>query len=321
MRQSGLYVGACPIYGYLKLPENKNLLAPVVQRIFEMKLAGIIATRLNSEGVLSPLEYKRRLGLPHPHHGFTDRANAKWSASIILRILKDETYTGTLVQGKQYKLNYKLQKNVTRPTGEWVRCANTHEAIISPQDFETIQRILLLDTRTSPCSDAVNPFSGLLICGSYGGNMTRKMVRHSDVVYRYYYYPAGKRKGCSAPVLIPEDVLKEIVFDAIGQHIEKVKALYEEIKQMTDKEIIYLLTRKTLADLEVKQAELQKLQEYKSSLRISEIRDIINVEDCQYTEVTYTEDILQHEKSITELIMQVDKIAGNIIETIYEVKE
>lgn len=52
---------------------------------------------------------------------------------------------------------------------------------------------------------------------------------------------------CTTPVMISEDTLKEIVFNEIGQHIEKAVALSKEIEQMTMKEIIHLFTKKILA--------------------------------------------------------------------------
>lgn len=330
MRRSGLYVGACPIYGYQKSQETKNKLVPdpqtkpVVQRIFVMKIAGIsaakIATKLNEEGVLSPLAYKRNLGLSQPHNGFSDTKNPLWSATTVLRILKDETYTGTLVQGKQYKLNYKIQKNVMRPSNEWVWCEHAHEAIVSLHDFETVQRILMLDTRSSPGCEHVNLFSGLLICGSCGGNMTRKMVRHGDMMYRYYYCPTGRRGGCTAPVMISEDTLKEIVLSEIRQHIEKARALSKEIEQMTNQEIIHLFTQEKLADMENKQGQLQKLREYKASLRISEVRALISQIDSNEMAVAYTQDILQLEESITKLTKQVDEIKHHIVDIVVKLK-
>lgn len=202
MRESGLYVGACPIYGYQKSPINKNQLIPdkntksVVQQIFKLKLMGMsaarIATQQNSDGVLSPLAYKKKMQLPHPHNGFADTKAAMWSASSVLRILKDETYSGTLVQGKQYKLNYKLPKNFIRPSDEWIRCEKTHDAIVTRYDFEAVQRILLIDTRTPLGDDFVGLFSGLLKCGCCGGSMTRKMYKSGGIVYRYYYCTTGK---------------------------------------------------------------------------------------------------------------------------------
>ena len=59
-----------------------------------------IATTLNDMGVLSPLAYKKNNGFPYAKHGYTDKEDCKWSATTVIRILQDETYTGTLVQGK-----------------------------------------------------------------------------------------------------------------------------------------------------------------------------------------------------------------------------
>ena len=117
-RQSGAYVGACPIYGYRRDPENKNHLvldeyaAQVVRDIYRRRIDGASAARvadeLNRLGVLSPLAYKISRGLPHPSGGYADHPGAKWSAVTVIRILRDETYTGVLVQGKQTTYNYKL---------------------------------------------------------------------------------------------------------------------------------------------------------------------------------------------------------------------
>lgn len=193
MRENGMYVGACPIYGYRKSDEIRNHLvidgntAAVVREIFRMKLQGYsaasIAELLNRWGILSPLEFKRSHELPCPHHGFADHREAKWSASTIFRILRDETYTVALIQGKQYTPNYKIKKRFTKPDVAWVRIENTHDAIISRFDFNTVQRIILLDTRTSPGMKTVNLLSGLLVCGCCGRKMTRKSNVCKDKLY------------------------------------------------------------------------------------------------------------------------------------------
>lgn len=154
-RQNGAYVGACPVYGYTKDPKNKNHLVPdeyaarVVQDIYRRRIDGAsaahIADELNRLGVLSPLEYKISRGLPHPTGGYADHPDAKWSAVTVSRILRDETYTGALIQGKQTTFNYKLKKQVRRLPEEWVRTENAHEAIISTRDYELVQKLSLLD--------------------------------------------------------------------------------------------------------------------------------------------------------------------------------
>lgn len=74
-RRNGDFVGAFPVYGYMKSPENKNQLVPdpyasrVVQDIFRMRLDGSsaarIANELNQLHILSPLAYKKNNGFPY----------------------------------------------------------------------------------------------------------------------------------------------------------------------------------------------------------------------------------------------------------------
>ena len=118
-------MGACPIYGYRKDPDNKNHLvidedaAHVVREIYRRRIDGAsaqkIAGELNERGVRSPLAYKISRGLPHPTGGAADSPEAKWSAKAVIRILADETYTGVLVQGRQETYNHKLKNLVQKP--------------------------------------------------------------------------------------------------------------------------------------------------------------------------------------------------------------
>lgn len=115
-RRKGEFIGGYAVYGYSKDEQNKNRLvvdeyaADIVRSIYRRKLEGMsansIADQLNSEGVLAPSEYKRLCGLNY-HSGFKTGTHAKWQAIQVLRILKNEVYTGTMVQGKRQKINYK----------------------------------------------------------------------------------------------------------------------------------------------------------------------------------------------------------------------
>ena len=113
-------------------------------------------------------------GLPHSKKGYADSQSAKWSAHAILRILQDETYTGVLLQGKQSTHNHKIKDIIEKPAEEWIRTENAHAPIIRRHDFELVQKIMGLDTRTAPDGDGVYLFSGILICRCGGGRMTRK---------------------------------------------------------------------------------------------------------------------------------------------------
>ena len=90
---------------YLKELERLDIEVGKKNNLGEMS-ANSIADQLNSEGVLAPSEYKRLCGLNY-HSGFKTGTHAKWQAIQVLRILKNEVYTGTMVQGKRQKINYK----------------------------------------------------------------------------------------------------------------------------------------------------------------------------------------------------------------------
>ena len=154
-RRSGQFVGTRVVFGYMRSPDNKNQLivdpeaASVVQEIFKWKLEGMspsqIADRLNDSNVPSPIEYKKANGSKQ-RTCFQTKQVAEWSAVAIYRILKNEIYTGTLVQGKTTSPNHKVKKTVAKPSSEWSRTENAHEAIISPSQFHLVQRLMMEHT-------------------------------------------------------------------------------------------------------------------------------------------------------------------------------
>ena len=87
--------------------------------------------------------------------------------------------------------HYKIKQMEQRPASEWVRVPDAHEALIARQDFELVQRIKGLDTRTSPNEDTVYLFSGILICGCCGSRMTRKTNRANGKEYHVLPVPGG----------------------------------------------------------------------------------------------------------------------------------
>ena len=90
--------------------------------------------------IFSPLEYKKSHG-EHYTTGFQAGIVSKWSAVAIKRILTNEIYTGTMVQGKREKVNYKVKKILEKPESEWCKVEGTHEAIVSKVDYQKVQRL------------------------------------------------------------------------------------------------------------------------------------------------------------------------------------
>lgn len=274
-RDKGQFIGANVIYGYKRSENDRNSLvideypAKIVRDIFAMKKSGYsaasIAEALNEKAVLSPNEYKKSQGIPVPKGGFTDKEDGKWSATTIIRFLKNEIYTGTLVQGKQTTLTYKLKNVKHKPKDEWSIVPNAHEAIISTYDFDLVQKLMNLDTRTSPKAESVYLFSGLLICGCCGNRMTRKTVPYKGKKYYYYYCPTGKKHGCDLK-MVKEEELLECITLCVKQHIENVLGLEELVDKVGDLRWNKEMSDKITEQIQNIEAEMEKTSLFLSKL-------------------------------------------------------
>lgn len=230
-RKKGEYIGAFVVYGYVKDPEDHNRIivdtyaAEVVRAIFRWKMAGMsqnrIADKLNSQGVLCPMEYKLSMGVK-VQTNFRVHKQAKWSAVSVTRILTNELYTGVLLQGKSSTPNYKVKKRFDKEQSEWIRIENAHEAIITAGEFETVQELLGKDTRISPDEEALYPLAGYVVCGDCGQNMVRKTIPRRGKKYVYYVCSTNKaKKGCSSHS-ISENKLMDAVLHVIKEQISTV---------------------------------------------------------------------------------------------------
>ena len=320
-RRNGDFVGAFTVYGYIKSEDNKNLLVPdpyasrVVQNIFQMRLEGSsalrIANELNRLGILSPLAYKKNHGLPYAKKGYADREDCKWSATTIIRMLQDETYTGTLVQGKQGTSNYKIKQMEQKPESEWIRIPDAHEPLITKQDFDLVQRIRGLDTRTSPKQDTVYLFSGVLICGCCGSRMTRKTNRVNGKEYHYYYCPTGKKHGCANPVMLKESKLIDCVQESLKAYIQNVASLETLLNSIDQSSINQALAKEYTAHISENERRLEQAQAYKSRLYENLVEGMITKEEYASYKVKYTRQAEEIKASIAALKEKLTDVLEN----------
>lgn len=289
-RKNGQFTGSYAAYGYKKDPRDKNHLiidpyaADIVRDIFRMKIEGYnnerIAEKLNEMGILIPMEYKRSCGLNF-NSGFRSGKNPKWGTSSVLRILKNEIYTGTMVQGKTRKVNYRVKDCVPVETENWIRVENTHEAIISKDIFECVQQLMTLDTRTSPKKDNVYAFSGLLRCGDCGQNLNRRCVRKKEKKYYYYHCKTYKNgEGCT-PHTISEIVLMKVIMDSLKKQISllvKADEVLAKVNNLPQQNFEVKTLEKQISHLEI---EIQKYRDLGKNLYQDMLDEVITKEEYQ----------------------------------------
>lgn len=323
-RRRGDFTGAFAVYGYLKDPDNKNHLvvdgfaADVVRDIFRWKLEGIsaadIAGRLNADGILAPMDYKRQRGLRFATP-FRIKSHSPWSTTAVLRILKNSVYIGVLEQGKNTTPSYKVKKRVARPRGEWAVVENTHEAVVDRQDFLSVQKVLALDTRRSPGCSKVELFSGMVSCGECGAAMVRKTVPSGGKKYIYYVCASHKNeKNCYAHS-IRDKALEKIVLESIQKQIQYVISLAGLLEMAGAAPFQKAGARKIQERMESRQREADRYHRLLESLYENMMDGIITREEyCElkknYTELR-SEAETQAERLQDEMIRTLENADGN----------
>lgn len=227
-RENGDFIGAFAVYGYKKCEDNRNRLVPdtyaadIVRKIFAWKIEGYsnyaIANRLEALGILCPMEYKKMSGEKF-QTGFVTGIKAKWSAVAVKRILRNETYLGTLVQGKEEKVNYKVKKSVIKPEEEWTKVEHAHEAIISKEDFEMVQELLRIDTRAGGGQEKAHMYAGLLFCGDCMEPMIRRVNRYKGKETVSFICSKKNKTGECTRHTISEETLNHLVLTGLKLQI------------------------------------------------------------------------------------------------------
>ncbi len=326
-RKNGEFIGNYAAYGYLKDEHNRNQLvidyfaAEIVKDIYRMKLEGMspnaIASKLNEAHVLSPMEYKKSIGVNYKT-SFKTNKQALWSAQAVIRILTNEVYTGVLLQGKTATPNHKIKTAEKVDENEWVRVENKHEPIIDKFYFDAIQISLERDTRCSHASGEVYPLCGMVFCGDCGSPMVRKINKgrkkyEDDIPKQYVYYlckESQTSKNCSGH-RIKEDELLGVVFEELQEHIKRivdVKDVLDKIEEAPPQE--YEI-KKLLFQIEKKEQELKKARRLKIGV-YEDLKDgILDEDEYQKLKAEFNQRIVDAEEAIELYSKQMDDIRNH----------
>ena len=325
-RKNGQFLGSFAAFGYLKDEQDKNKLvvdqyaADIVRDIFKWKLEGIspqdIADALNKLGVLSPMEYKRSLGMKYTT-SFKTSAKAAWSAGTVIRILKNPIYTGVLIQGKETTPSYKVHKRIAKDKSEWTVIEDSHEAIISEIDFDSVQKVLKCDTRRSPDDKAVGLFSGMLFCGDCGASMIRKTVPAGEKKYVYYVCSAHKQDKSCSPHRMRDAALEEIVLDSLRQHIREVVNMSELLDITDTAPLRTAQAQKVQRQLDKKREEYEKLQKLLMSLYENLTDGVIDREEYARLKASFTARADEAERQMDALRESLNDIQSHGAENVW----
>ena len=269
--QSGKPLATIPPYGYKKSENDKYMwvideeTAPIVRRIYQLCIEGCgpsrIAKTLANDKILKPTAYmdlkaNGKVTVEKPY---------RWAQKTIVGILEKAEYLGHTVNFKTHQKSYKCPKTIKNSKDDWVVFENTHEAIISQQDFDLVQE-LRKNKRKIQKSGEINLFSGMVYCSDCGAKMylcRSKCLTDEQEHLKCSAY-AKDVNDCSAHY-IRTSVLTKIVISELNKLLETVhtnedefiKAAMENSIQSQESEL--KKAKKLVKQYEKRVAELDKL--------------------------------------------------------------
>lgn len=311
-RKQGQYIGSFPAYGYRKDPTDHNRLlideesAGIVREIFRFYQNGIgtqrIAALLNEQKLPNPTRYKQLQGQTYGN-GSGD-AGGLWTHTTVARILRNEVYTGTMVQGIKRKASFKSKKLLQVPQKNWIRVPNTHEPIVTEELFCAVQRRLNANTRADGSGKA-NLLAGKIRCMDCGSAMQRTTATYkgearSWMVCKQY---ANTR---SSPLCTRHSVRLEKLTAAVEERIRTHTAQWytapdiQKLQHEDDSERRIVRLEREMAALKVQEARLSHALQ---TLYLDKVDGTITAE--QFPEMNLS--LLKEKQGIQERIRRFEK--------------
>ncbi|HOA78526.1 MAG TPA: recombinase family protein [Bacilli bacterium] len=243
--KNGFFISAQAPYGYKPNPHNRNQLivdeeaANVVKKIFALALSGYgavkIAKALKAERIINPSAYKAKNGDTR-FSRYNDNQNPnkvyEWCYATIQIILQDRVYTGDMVNHKCEIVNYKTKERQTLPKEQYIIVPNTHEPLVSREDFEQVQ--MLIKSRPSPTIyETENLFRGVLVCSECGHSLSMAHRRDKRAYYRCMHHYRHPDECLHTHAIFYDDLYKVVLerIRATARLLQDDEAFYRLVEE------------------------------------------------------------------------------------------
>ena len=273
-KSKGEFISAYTPYGYMKNPDVKRTImldpetAPIVRRIFDMALGGKrtseIARALNDEKIETPSAYYMR---KHPTSKKFRKTSSEacWTLINVREILLRREYSGVMV------LNQRTWKGLDNPhstwndKSEWQILPNTHEGIVTEEEYEAAQNVFRKITARSHGTKQYL-LRSLIRCAVCG----RIMERKESVKGNFFHCiksRTSRETTCPIEERFSEAELERIVQNSLLEQLHILVEADDRLKQTaatvkgTEEN---LHSRLEQIDKRLKQISLSRVTDYES---------------------------------------------------------
>ena len=302
-----------PPFGYFKDKNTKKVViveeaAETVRLIFSAYVGGsgmkTIARTLNEQRRKTPAFMQLELlnkSLPNTQDVILKKY--LWDATMIARILRDESYVGTLIchKSEQNKINKTFRFTESE---EQFRHENYLPPIITPELWEQTQMMLAerkrLNVRAAPSQEILR-YSGLLRCEDCGRAMFGKRIHLKSgerVTYVCSTYNRFGKEHCSQHQ-IDESVLDRLIID----ELRNTKALYQQNWDALEHLIAQWTPKAELTGVQIAKLEksILRLEDEMEAILMERIRDKAHAERYDRMIQKREDEIAAMKKQISEL--------------------
>ncbi len=230
--QQGKFMGTTAPYGYVKDPADHNHLliddkvAHVVREIFDLALAGNgiakIRKHINKQHILRPAAYAAEQGATGYERYFEENEENRyiWSENSVRGILRSPIYAGNLAGYKRIAANMKSKKRPSKLPEEWEVIPDTHEGIVTQEEFDIVQQLMTSRRREKNKGDFENIFAGVIKCADCGyalRAMSANRRKRPDIIdciqYTCNNYGRYGNVMCTAHAIEARDLFNAVLAD------------------------------------------------------------------------------------------------------------
>ncbi len=229
------------------------------------------------------------------------RKKCKWCDQMIKKILTDEVYIGNLVQSKTTNVSYKNKKKIKKDKEDWIRVENTHESIISPENWLKVQERLKHRVRANK-NGYYNPFVHKLYCKCCGKVYTR--TGDCNHVYFRCKDQNEKYKSCDNQNSISKDELNNFALNKINELLNRFYN-EEQLKEFKEKDTDNDLFKSRINSLNKElidvNKELQNKKTYFQHLYEDKINGLLDTEEYMILKSKYKDDSEKLENRVIKI--------------------
>ena len=304
-QRQGRFIGAFASYGYRKDPEDHNQLlvdpcaAAVVRRVFDLYEQGNgklrIARLLNAEGTPCPSEYKKLNGERY-HNGRKLDKTAYWTYATVHRMLNNQMYIGNMEQGRAPRQTMH-GRAVRLDRSQWTVVEETHEPIISRQQWDRVQALLARDTRAPSFEQNISPFAGFLRCGDCGRAMS-KTSHPGGVCYCCGSYKRYGPGACTRHGILQRELEQIVLGD-----LNKIIGAAGDLKSLAEEAAPEKRLRDLRAERERVQGSLDRIYRLKKSAYEDYRTGLLAKTDY----LRYREDYTRQEEALSDQLAQLEQ--------------